>query len=119
VGLSQNNTLSVKTLSSPEVVVAGLPFSIQPTVAVVDGSGEIVEDFVGDCYVGLASSGDLFLGECDVNGCGTAVFGTITATPFVKGVAYFSVSIVSLICFIWLGFNNKNGRLQLSTNLYR
>ncbi len=75
-------------------------FGIQPSVAVLDASGQVALNFVGSAYVQVSSSPSgfeiLYLGSCDYTTCGTPVVGSIATANFVNGIAQFSVSIHTL-----------------------
>lgn len=89
---------ALKTVVSPSSCRGGEVCDIQPQVSVVNAETlQIVFGFEGDAYIQIGDSpseyDELYIGGCDLNGCGQKVTGTIANAPFVDGVAKFSVSL--------------------------
>lgn len=92
-------------MTTPSGAVGGVPFVVQPTVAILDSSGIIATNFVGSCYATMGSSpsgfDSLFVGTCNTTTCGTVALNGVATVPFVKGIATFSVCpLASSVCII-------------------
>lgn len=87
----------MKTVVSPANCRGGEICGTQPQVSVVNAETlQIVFGFQGDAFIQIGASpseyNELFIGQdCDLDGCGQVVSGTIASAPFVDGVAKFSV----------------------------
>lgn len=88
---------ALKTVVSPANCRGGEICDTQPQVSVVNAETlQIVFGFQGDAYVQIGDSpseyNELYIGQnCDLDGCGQVVAGTIASASFVDGVAKFSV----------------------------
>lgn len=75
-GAAAGKASALTFLTQPSGAKAGVPFKVQPVVAIVDGNGIVVTTYVGNTSLRIAS------GDGDLSGAATVIF--------IKGVATFT-----------------------------
>ena len=86
---------TIQVIVQPDRAVGGEVFAVQPQVAIFDSKGVLAVDLAGYAYAELYSSptGEepLWIGSCDVSGCGTKVVNSNAYATFSNGIGTFQV----------------------------
>ena len=85
----------ISVILQPEGAKGGEPFATQPQIGVYDTSGLLAPSLSGYVYAEMGSSPTgyetLWVGTCDLSGCGIEAIRDNARANFVDGIASFEV----------------------------